>query len=623
MHHSCGNGSCCSPSKLWRQLQTIVRTGNEQDFERLCGEGRAPHVARVLLSQRLVNDPALYPASNKHRVLQLNLPSQRQQPQVIRLFGTSVRDLNALQMALFLRHETMARSILEFLKVNSTSKELCQFVNHTWGQKNSSLHLAAYWGMTSLVRLLLECGADTTLRNARQRGPLDGCTNLTCIQLLQPSQSPTITTTTKPTCVDTNKRHQSTTTTNTATTAALPRTSMLLKKAVQHVAELPLDALLTDQQQQQQQQQQQHCYLTTPMKIDNSNAITNATTINNNKKPPLVFSSSTSSSSFSSLSSLDEPASPGLSSLLLSSPKTPTPTDLVFLGDGYHGNQQKHQQQQQSWMPASPISPPLTPLSPDYNGEEYNNRDGNQFITSFSPNPMDQPTPICYRHLLHPPPPLRSPPPPIRSPSMDDDDDDEEEATITPTNDMIINSGNLKSTLEIKNRSKSPKSVRFTPDVVLTDICARGDVDDLLHQIKQHQKLSSKSASVILKEWQQLVPSQSSVLHLALLNRQEKMAKCLISLGVDVNATDQDGWAPLHYASILQLWSTVEVLSNHPDILLHAKTNNGLKVYDCPRALVDQRLCRTLVERAIKRQQQQQQQQNHHMTDLTRYSATA
>ncbi|SAM02492.1 hypothetical protein [Absidia glauca] len=637
MHHSCGNGSCCSPSKLWRQLQTIVRTGNEQDFVRLCGEGRAPHVARVLLSQRLVNDPAMYPASNKHRVLQLNLPSQQQQLKANRLFGTSVRDLNALQMALFLRHEAMAQSILEFVKASSSPKELSQFVNHTWGQKNSSLHLAAYWGMVSLVRLLLDCGAETTVRNARQRGPLDGCTNLACIQLLQPSQSSTITTTTTTNThsVDltpiNNKRQQST------ATAALPRTSMLLKKAVQHVAELPMDALLTDDTQQPRLRN-------TPMAIDNS-------TVNNNSKPPLVFSSSTSSSSFSSLSSLEEPSSPGMSSMLLLSSKAahrqpPTPTDLVFLEDDFHGNQQK----QRSWIPPSPITPPLTPLSPmspDYLDDDYSSNDGDRRIVSFSPNPMDQPTPICHRHLLHPPLPLRSPPPPMRSPSATPEDDhndddlevDSKDTTFTaatgappsssfsPTGIMINKkkkNSNLQST---STQSKPTKSVRFRPDIVLLDTCVRGDVDDLLHQIKQHQQSSSKSSSVILKEWQDLhtISSQSSssssppppsLLHVALLHRQEKMVKCLISLGIDVNATDRDGWTPLHYASTLQLWSTVEALCHHPDILLHAKTNNGLKVYDCPRALVDQRRCRTLIERAMKRQQQQQQQP---MTDLPHY----
>lgn len=657
MHHSCGNGSCCSPSKLWRQLQTIVRTGNEQDFVRLCGEGRAPHVARVLLSQRLVNDPAMYPASNKHRVLQLNLPSQQQQLKANRLFGTSVRDLNALQMALFLRHEAMARSILEFLKASSSPKELGQFVNHTWGQKNSSLHLAAYWGMVSLVRLLLECGAETTVRNARQRGALDGCTNLACIQLLQPSQSSAITTTTitnthslDSTPIN-NKRQQST------ATAALPRTSMLLKKAVQHVAELPMDALLTDDAEQPRLRN-------TPMAIDNR-------TVSNNTKPPLVFSSSTSSSSFSSLSSLEEPSSPGVPSMLLLSSKThrqlPTPTDLVFLEDDFHGNQQK----QHSWMPSSPITPPLTPLSPmspDYLDDDFSSNDDNRRIVSFSPNPMDQPTPICHRHLLHPPLPLRSPPPPMRSPSAtpeeDQNDDDLEvdsketiftaaagtspSSSLSPTGIMINKKKKNTSLQSTSTHSKPTKSVRFRPDIVLLDTCVRGDVDDLLHQIKQHQQSYSKSSSVILKEWQDLYtmssqssssssPPPTSLLHVALLHRQEKMVKCLISLGIDVNATDRDGWTPLHYASTLQLWSTVEALCQHPDILLHAKTNNGLKVFDCPRALVDQRRCRSkqlkrtrlwlwylsilciaLIERAIKRQQQQQQQQQP-MTDLPHF----
>ncbi|CAO3600021.1 unnamed protein product [Absidia cylindrospora] len=601
MHHSCGNGSCCSPSKLWRQIQTIVRTGTEQDFVRLCGDGRAPHVARVLLSQRLVNDPAMYPASNKHRVLQLNLPHQ----QLVRLFGTSARDLNALQMALFLRNESMARTILEFLQDCLSTKELAQFVNHSWGQKNSSLHLAAYWGMVSLVRLLLECGADSTHRNARQRGPLDGCTNLACIQLLQPTSINT--TTTSPT----TKRRPSPTPTPTMATP-LPRTSMLLKKAVQHVAELPMDSLLTDDH-----YQQQHRHRITPIVTDNNN--NHEPTINTNNKPTLVFSSSTSSSS---LSSLDEPSSPGSPLLFLSSKpsRQPATSDLVLLNDE-NDVEYLGKQQQQCWMPSSPMTPPMTPLSPtsgyhgDHDDDLDDDRHDNRRSMTFSPNPMDQPTPMCHR-LLRPPFPLRSPPPPIRSPSVADDeeedDDDDNETNLlppTPTSPTgIMCNNNKKPPLP-----KKIKSVRFSPDIVLFDACVRGDVSDLTDLMKQQQNQQpSKPTSLILQEWEQQhfftsrSASPSSMLHIALLHRQEKMAKYLISVGADVNATDQDGWTPLHYAATLQLWPTVDVLAHHPDILLHMKTNNGLKVYDCPRALVDQRRCRTMIERAARKHQQQQ-----------------
>lgn len=639
MHHSCGNGSCCSPSKLWRQIQTIVRTGNEQDFVRLCGDGRAPHVARVLLSQRLVNDPAMYPASNKHRVLQLSMPNQ----QLLRLFGTSARDLNGLQMALFLRNEVMAKTILEFLQDSLSPKELAQFVNHSWGQKNSSLHLAAYWGMVSLVQLLLECGADTTHRNARQRGPLDGCTNLACIQLLQSSSINTTSTNTTTTTTTTTKRRPSSAMTPTTPpmptptmATPLPRTSMLLKKAVQHVAELPMDSLLTDDH-YQQHHHHQHRHRITPIIIDNNNNNND----NMNTKPTLVFSSSTSSSS---LSSLDEPSSPGSPLLFLSSksPRQPPTPDLVLVDDDdddddtvdYH----EKRRQRQCWTPPSPMTPPMTPVSPTsgYHGDHDDIFDHDKrSIASFSPNPMDQPTPICHRPL-RPPFPLRSPPPPVRSPSVageDDEDDDSDNGCIdenddnhtapdlltsTPTSltSIMCNSAKKKDANATTNNNNTPKiikSVRFSPDIVLLDACVRGDVGDLKNLMKQQQKQHpAKATSVILREWQQqhfaASPStaSSSMLHIALLHRQEKMARYLVSLGADVNATDQDGWTPLHYAATLQLWSTVDALAHHPDILLNMKTNNGLKVYDCPRALVDQRKCRTMIERAAKKHQQQQ-----------------
>ncbi|KAG0165879.1 hypothetical protein DFQ28_008177 [Apophysomyces sp. BC1034] len=183
----CTSATCCSPSRLWRTIQTLISSDSKEEFQKLCQDSdRGPHVLRVLLTARIANDVSLYPASHKHRVIQHD-PSVRQQATL--KFGKSVTDLNALQLALFCRREAMAIQLLTFLRRHAQPYELSLFVNHVWGNKNTSLHLACFLCMPRLVRLLLELGADPNVKNARNVMPAN-CCNKECLVILQ-KHSPT------------------------------------------------------------------------------------------------------------------------------------------------------------------------------------------------------------------------------------------------------------------------------------------------------------------------------------------------------------------------------------------------------------------------------------------------
>ncbi|SAL96666.1 hypothetical protein [Absidia glauca] len=148
----CTSATCCSPSRIWRSVQLLIGENNQQGLFDLCHDPvRGPHVLDVVVSSRLANNPALYLASNKHRVLRLD-------PDGVALFGKSATDLNALQMALFYRHEEVACVLLELVRDHAVARDRRLFVTHTWGKRNDSLALACYLGMAKVVKLLLEMG---------------------------------------------------------------------------------------------------------------------------------------------------------------------------------------------------------------------------------------------------------------------------------------------------------------------------------------------------------------------------------------------------------------------------------------------------------------------------------
>ncbi|CAO3598642.1 unnamed protein product [Absidia cylindrospora] len=186
-HHAkkkCTSATCCSPSRIWKSIQQLIGENNKQDLIKLCQDpNKATHVLRVLLTSRLTNDASLYPASNKHRVIQLvddGSSSSGMSPLHFRAtvnatFGKKATDLNALQLALFHRNEGIACYLLQLVRQHASDKDIGLFVNHLWGTRNGSLHLACFLGMPRVVQLLLEMGVSPDAVNGKLKTPLDCC----------------------------------------------------------------------------------------------------------------------------------------------------------------------------------------------------------------------------------------------------------------------------------------------------------------------------------------------------------------------------------------------------------------------------------------------------------------
>lgn len=93
------------------------------------------------------------------------------------LLGTSVENLNAIQIAAIMGEDEIALDILEFV-VSITEdigakKVLNEFVGRVWGDGNTLMHLASFYGMSTLVQRLLSLGASRNRRNSRGYRPVD------------------------------------------------------------------------------------------------------------------------------------------------------------------------------------------------------------------------------------------------------------------------------------------------------------------------------------------------------------------------------------------------------------------------------------------------------------------
>lgn len=363
----CNSTSCNSPHRLWRTLQTIIQTDAKDEFLRLCKRTPTDILVRVLLTSRIANDPAMYSPSQKSRVVQF---PRQVRPEAVRKFGKSATDLNAMQLALIdvdknnNNNGQMAMMILNFLREHATSMECNQFVNHIWGQGNTTLHLACFWNLPRLVRLLLDMdnsgAAILNRKNARSIRPRDCCSSPSVLALLTPNKRSTRasvpTLTTAP--INTAKAA-----TNFCAASTLPsppptptgttgRPSMLLKKATEKRGFLaygttPSPTVVAAVQTEYFQQQQKP--VTPP-----SNPTSTTT---ESKFVPMTFSSSTSSSSFSSLSSTEgkddhcwtPPPSP-----IAGHPWSPAPSPVSTSIDEVHLPEIRP-----SCLPANPIKQPV------------------------------------------------------------------------------------------------------------------------------------------------------------------------------------------------------------------------------------------------------------------------
>ncbi|KAI8979800.1 hypothetical protein BDF20DRAFT_819952, partial [Mycotypha africana] len=176
-HKGCNSATCCSPAKIWRTLQTLIKEDDPgaliKHFEQ-ADEQRLQHIVRVALTARLSNDASLYPPSQQHKLVRLT------SREAMLCFGKSFRDLNSLQLALLASSEATVLALFTQLKSYAESlgeaEKWSSFINHIWGQGNTTLHLAAHLQRREVIKQLLELECcKIHVRNARNRYPEDCC----------------------------------------------------------------------------------------------------------------------------------------------------------------------------------------------------------------------------------------------------------------------------------------------------------------------------------------------------------------------------------------------------------------------------------------------------------------
>ncbi|KAG2209742.1 hypothetical protein INT47_001890 [Mucor saturninus] len=168
-HKGCNSSSCCSPAKLWRTMQTLIKENDKRGLIHFFKDARLEHIVRVALTSRITNDASMLPASQQHKIVKLSHPKSSL------YLGKSFSDLNSLQLALISADEQTVLLFLSLLRSHATQDELKIFVNHIYGQGNTSLHLAVFLRRYSVVKVLIELGSKLHHPNARHKLPVDCC----------------------------------------------------------------------------------------------------------------------------------------------------------------------------------------------------------------------------------------------------------------------------------------------------------------------------------------------------------------------------------------------------------------------------------------------------------------
>lgn len=195
-------------------LQNAIINGSRQDFNNICEKaiGSSHDLAHALLTWRVA------------RVIQYPLNVRQEAVRKLGPLQKKPIELDAIQYTLLLQKGALAIAMLEYLQQHCDRESLHAFVNRQWSSSNTALHLACFWNMPRLVRLLLDLGADCNARNANLVSPADCCRTAPhgndCRAMLS-----------------SEKQHQQQQTT--------PRPSMLLKKAMEqqyHNNTTPIDS---------------------------------------------------------------------------------------------------------------------------------------------------------------------------------------------------------------------------------------------------------------------------------------------------------------------------------------------------------------------------------------------
>lgn len=173
-HKGCNSSSCCSPAKLWRTIQTLIKENDKRGLVAFFKEDpRREHIIRVALTSRISNDATMFPPSQQHKLVHIKDTDRKKS---LLYLGKSCTDLNSLQLALISSSESTVLCLLSLLKSShATPQDLKVFVNHIYGQGNSSLHLAVFLKRYEVAKVLIELGCKIDHLNAKHKSALDCC----------------------------------------------------------------------------------------------------------------------------------------------------------------------------------------------------------------------------------------------------------------------------------------------------------------------------------------------------------------------------------------------------------------------------------------------------------------